>query len=86
MMLRDVIGSALRHERVTQNRPLRTIARDAHIALGYLSELERGIKDPSSEVIDRWCGALNVPLSNLLRVVADDIDTLAGVNCGKEVR
>jgi transcriptional regulator with XRE-family HTH domain len=85
MMLRDVMGSALRHERVTQNLPLRTTARDAHIALGYLSELERGIKEPSSEVIDRWCSALGMPLSTLLRTVADDIDTLAGVSCGNKV-
>jgi transcriptional regulator with XRE-family HTH domain len=45
--------------------------------LGYLSEVERGVKEPSSEVINSICNALNVPLYEVLRAVADDMEMLA---------
>ena len=76
-LFRDMVGSALRHERVKQERTLRGISFRADVSLGYLSEIERGMKEPSSEVMNSICKALNVPLYEVLRAVADDMEMLA---------
>ena len=49
MLLRDAVGKELRAARVAQSRTLRDVARDARVSLGYLSEVERGQKEASSE-------------------------------------
>lgn len=72
-----MVGSALRHERVKQGMQLRGTSTRAGVSLGYLSEVERGVKEPSSEVINSICNALNVPLYEVLRAVADDMEMLA---------
>jgi transcriptional regulator with XRE-family HTH domain len=65
-LLREVIGDALRRARTTQRRTLREVSDAARVSPGYLSEVERGRKEASSELLNAICDALNVPLSQLL--------------------
>ncbi len=65
-LLREVIGDVLRHARTTQGRTLRDVSDAARVSLGYLSEVERGRKEPSSELLSSICDALDVPLSRVL--------------------
>ncbi|MFZ0322535.1 MAG: helix-turn-helix domain-containing protein [Actinomycetes bacterium] len=73
IVLRRHLGDELRRQRLRQGRTLREISGSARVSLGYLSEVERGQKEPSSELLGAICGALDVPLSQLLRAVSDDI-------------
>lgn len=66
MLLRGAVGSQLRAARIAQSRTLRDVARDARVSLGYLSEVERGQKEASSELLAAICTALNIQLSKLL--------------------
>lgn len=66
VMLREVIGDVLRRARTTQGRTLREVSQTARVSLGYLSEVERGRKEASSELLHAICAALNVPLSQVL--------------------
>lgn len=70
-LLRRELGTALRRHRVDQRRTLRAVAADAGVSLGYLSEVERGVKEASSELLDAICRALGVRLAELLVEVAD---------------
>lgn len=65
-LLREVIGDMLRRARIDQGRTLRQVSDDARVSLGYLSEVERGRKEASSELLSAICGALDVPLSRVL--------------------
>ena len=65
-LLREVIGDVLRQVRLSQGRTLREVSDDARVSLGYLSEVERGRKEASSELLSAICGALEVPLSRVL--------------------
>lgn len=65
-LLREVIGDVLRRARTTQGRTLREVSDSARVSLGYLSEVERGRKEASSELLTAICSALQVPLSELL--------------------
>ena len=65
-LLREVIGDVLRQARLSQGRTLREVSDDARVSLGYLSEVERGRKEASSELLGAICGALEVPLSHVL--------------------
>ena len=73
MLLRDAVGKELRAARVAQSRTLRDVARDARVSLGYLSEVERGQKEASSELLASICTALNIQLSKLLGDVTSQI-------------
>ena len=73
-LLREVIGDVLRRARVSQGRTLREVSDSARVSLGYLSEVERGRKEASSELLSAICGALEVPLS---RVLSDAGEKLA---------
>jgi transcriptional regulator with XRE-family HTH domain len=73
MLLREAIGERLRRTRTSQQRTLREVSRVARVSLGYLSEVERGRKEPSSELLASICDALDLPLDELLRRVADDL-------------
>ncbi|RKT56917.1 helix-turn-helix domain-containing protein [Saccharothrix australiensis] len=73
VLLREAIGDRLRHARTTQRRTLREVSRTARVSLGYLSEVERGRKEASSELLAAICEALDLPLSELLHLVASDI-------------
>ncbi|HEU0089764.1 MAG TPA: helix-turn-helix transcriptional regulator [Pseudonocardiaceae bacterium] len=72
-LLREAIGERLRRTRTTQSRTLRDVSRVARVSLGYLSEVERGRKEASSELLAAICDALDLPLDELLRRVAGDI-------------
>ena len=65
---RTHIGSALRQARVSQGRTLRDVAKGARVSLGYLSEVERGQKEASSELLNSICQALDL---SLLTVMSD---------------
>jgi transcriptional regulator with XRE-family HTH domain len=64
-VLRQVIGETLRGVRLRQRRTLREVSAAARVSLGYLSEVERGQKEPSSELLAAICRALEVELSDL---------------------
>ncbi len=70
-ILRNELGDVLRGARLTQGKTLRDVSSDARVSLGYLSEVERGQKEASSELLASICEALDVPMSSLLRDVAD---------------
>jgi transcriptional regulator with XRE-family HTH domain len=70
-LLRRELGAALRRRRETQHRTLRAVAAEAGVSLGYLSEVERGVKEASSELLAAICRALAVSLPEILVEVAD---------------
>ena len=70
-LLRRELGAVLRRHREGQHRTLRAVAADAGVSLGYLSEVERGVKEASSELLAAICRALGVGLPELLVEVAD---------------
>src|SRR3569833_976814 len=72
-VLRRLIGDALRRERLAQQRTLREVSGAARVSLGYLSEVERGQKEASSELLAAICEALDVPLSRVLRDVSGEL-------------
>jgi transcriptional regulator with XRE-family HTH domain len=73
VLLRRVIGDALRARRQGQHRTLREVSMAANVSLGYLSEIERGQKEASSELLGAVCDALGAQLSDLLREVSDTV-------------
>ena len=73
ILLRRVIGDALRARRQGQQRTLREVSTAANVSLGYLSEIERGHKEPSSELLAAICDALGARLSELLLEVSDTV-------------
>lgn len=73
ILMRQVIGEELRRRRNEQSRTLRDVSRDAQVSLGYLSELERGQKEASSELLAAVCSALDTPLSSLLAGVSTEV-------------
>lgn len=77
-LLREVIGDVLRRARTSQGRTLREVSDSARVSLGYLSEVERGRKEASSELLSAICTALDVPMSRVL--------TDAGERLGREER
>jgi transcriptional regulator with XRE-family HTH domain len=72
-LLREVIGDVLRRARISQGRTLREVSDAARVSLGYLSEVERGRKEASSELLSAICGALDVPLSRVLSDAGEDM-------------
>ncbi|MBF6453909.1 helix-turn-helix domain-containing protein [Nocardia cyriacigeorgica] len=80
-LLREAIGDSLRRARLAQQRTLREVSTSARVSLGYLSEVERGRKEASSELLAAICEALDVPLS---RVLWDVSTIMAGVDDVRE--
>ncbi|MER7545633.1 helix-turn-helix domain-containing protein [Actinomadura sp.] len=72
-LLRSLLGAALRRIRRTQGRTLADVAVAARISMPYLSEIERGRKEASSEVLAAVCDALDVELAELLAAVVHDL-------------
>jgi transcriptional regulator with XRE-family HTH domain len=72
-LLRRHLGAVLRRQRQRQARTLRDVAGSAAVSLGYLSEIERGHKEASSELLASICDALGLRVSDVLRAVADDL-------------
>jgi transcriptional regulator with XRE-family HTH domain len=75
ILLRRVIGDALRARRQAQHRTLREVSTAANVSLGYLSEIERGQKEASSELLAAVCDALGARLSEVLREVSSSVAT-----------
>lgn len=77
MLLRVGLGAAIRDRRLAQGRTLRDVAERASVSLGYLSEIERGQKEASSELLYAVSVALDVELADLLREAADTLAAAA---------
>ena len=70
ILVRQEIGEVLRDFRLQKGRTLRQVASKASVALGYLSEVERGQKEASSELLASICQALSISLSAMLAEVS----------------
>lgn len=70
ILLRQELGDVLREKRQEQGRTLREVSAEAKVSLGYLSEIERGEKEASSELLASICDALGMPLSATLSLVS----------------
>ena len=79
VLMRELLGESLRELRVAESLTLREVSAKARVSLGYLSEIERGQKEASSELLNAICTALDVSLSQILRRVSDKIDASASV-------
>ena len=75
-VLRTLLGEELRETRLGQQRTLREVSGAARVSLGYLSEVERGQKEASSELLASICRALGVRLSDVLREVSDTLSVV----------
>ncbi|GAA2625257.1 MULTISPECIES: helix-turn-helix domain-containing protein [Streptomyces] len=73
ILLRRLLGDVLRRQRQRQGRTLREVSSSARVSLGYLSEVERGQKEASSELLSSICDALDVRMSELMREVSDEL-------------
>jgi len=80
VLLRRVIGDALRARRQGQHRTLREVSTAANVSLGYLSEIERGQKEASSELLAAICDALGASLSELLGEVSSTLALAEGMD------
>jgi len=69
-LLRTQLGNTLRGHRLRQRRTLRDVSGRARVSLGYLSEVERGQKEASSELLASICDALDLELADLLAEVS----------------
>jgi transcriptional regulator with XRE-family HTH domain len=75
VMFRRLLGDVLRDARTRQGLTLRELSAGARVSLGYISEIERGQKEASSELLASLCAALDLPLSQVL----SDVSTAAAV-------
>ena len=85
ILVRQEIGEVLRDFRLQKGRTLRQVAGRASVALGYLSEVERGQKEASSEILAAVADALDVPISSIMREVGDRISVLEGLHTFPDV-
>ena len=79
ILVRQEIGDVLRDFRLQKGRTLRQVASKASVALGYLSEVERGQKEASSEILASVADALDTPISVIMREVGDRLAVLEGI-------
>jgi transcriptional regulator with XRE-family HTH domain len=80
VLVRQEIGDVLRDVRLQKGRTLRQVASKASVALGYLSEVERGQKEASSEILASVAEALDTPISVIMREVGDRLAVLEGLS------
>ena len=80
VLFRHSLGDVLRGLRRDRGLTLRDLSAAARVSLGYISEIERGQKEASSELLASLCGALDVPLSDVLRDVSDRVAAEESVN------
>ncbi|WP_408899248.1 helix-turn-helix domain-containing protein [Nocardioides sp. R1-1] len=73
VLFRRSLGDILRSRRAELGLTLREVSGAARVSLGYISEIERGQKEASSELLASLCDALEMPLSDVLREVADAV-------------
>jgi transcriptional regulator with XRE-family HTH domain len=76
---REHLGEVLKKERISQNRPLRDVSKSAFMSLGYLSEVERGLKEISSEMLELLCEALFMSVQSAL------IEVVVSMNAELEI-
>lgn len=69
-LLRELIGGALRRRRLEHGRTLADVAGQAGVSMQHLSDVERGRKDASSEILAAICGALGVTAAELMSEAA----------------
>ena len=79
ILVRQEIGDVLRDFRLQKGRTLRQVASKASVALGYLSEVERGQKEASSEILASVADALDTPISVIMREVGDRLAVIEGL-------
>jgi transcriptional regulator with XRE-family HTH domain len=79
--MRQFVGEVLRARRLAAGLTLRDVSAKARVSLGYISEIERGQKEPSSELLAALTTALDVPLSQVLL----DVSTLLAIEEGTEL-
>lgn len=79
ILVRQEIGDVLRDFRLQKGRTLRQVAGKASVALGYLSEVERGQKEASSEILASVADALETPISVIMREVGDRLAIIEGI-------
>src|SRR4051812_17146924 len=72
-LFRRMLGDVLRDQRMQRGMTLREVSAEARVSLGYISEIERGQKEASSELLASLCSALDLPLSDVLREVSDAV-------------
>jgi transcriptional regulator with XRE-family HTH domain len=84
-LLRTLVGEVLRRHRLEQKRTLAEVAREACVSMPYLSEVERGRKEPSSEVLAAVCDSLGIELSDLLGEVRRDLAAFTAPAVGRDV-
>jgi transcriptional regulator with XRE-family HTH domain len=80
LLVRREIGDVLRELRLQKGHTLRQVAGRASVALGYLSEIERGQKEASSEILYSIAEALDVPISQIMRDVSDRLAAIENVS------
>ncbi|HEY8590755.1 MAG TPA: helix-turn-helix transcriptional regulator [Naasia sp.] len=80
VLVRQELGDVLRDFRLQKGRTLRQVASKASVALGYLSEVERGQKEASSEILASVADALDTPISVIMREVGDRLAVLEGID------
>jgi transcriptional regulator with XRE-family HTH domain len=73
VLFRRMLGEVLRGARRQRGMTLRELSAEARVSLGYISEIERGQKEASSELLASLCSALDLPLSDVLREVSDAV-------------
>jgi len=73
VLFRRLLGEVLRDRRMQRGLTLREVSAEARVSLGYISEIERGQKEASSELLASLCHALDMPLSDVLRNVSDAV-------------
>jgi len=89
VLFRRLLGDVLRGKRMQRGMTLREVSAEARVSLGYISEIERGQKEASSELLSSLCDALDVPLSEVLHdvssLVAVEETALLSIRSGPEV-
>ena len=80
VLVRQELGDVLRDFRLQKGRTLRQVASKASVALGYLSEVERGQTEASSEILASVADALDTPISVIMREVGDRLAVVEGLS------
>ena len=83
VLFRRLLGDVLRDQRMQRGMTLREVSAEARVSLGYISEIERGQKEASSELLASLCAALDMPLSDVLREVSDAVGARGGRGRGR---
>lgn len=89
VLFRRLLGEVLRGARMQRGMTLRELSAEARVSLGYISEIERGQKEASSELLASLCQAMDLPLSDVLRDVADAValeEIAVGIVASTQIR